>query len=314
MRTGGQAAVYFVTDHLGSTNKLVDPYGAPLAGERQLYKPWGEKRLSTSISLTRVGYTGQYDDSYINLYWIGSRWYDLALGRWIQPDPIVPLANQGTQAWDRYAYVNNSPVNFSDPTGHSMKDDSQGSGSEHLNETLKYFTDYGKHGDKFNEFYSTVHFAEVAYADAVIDGVIDEGEATVLEAYEKAIDQTYNLANAFVRQKDYSYDNVSSSANSIIIRAATQGFNTCYEVLIVGAVVVVVRFGHGARHLEGSGLSSKQVEAAIADQVQAAVNSSSGPPGAFWGRVTVEGAPIEYRAWILPDGSINVGTYYFPKK
>ncbi len=36
MRTGGQAAVYFVTDHLGSTNKLVDPYGALLPGERQL--------------------------------------------------------------------------------------------------------------------------------------------------------------------------------------------------------------------------------------------------------------------------------------
>ena len=34
--------------------------------------------------------------------------------------------------------------------------------------------------------------------------------------------------------------------------------------------------------------------------------------GGFWGRVTVEGQTIEYRAFTLPDGTINVGTYYPP--
>ena len=33
---------------------------------------------------------------------------------------IVPEAAQGVQAWDRYAYVNNSPVNFNDPSGHCL--------------------------------------------------------------------------------------------------------------------------------------------------------------------------------------------------
>jgi len=40
------------------------------------------------------------------------------LGRWIQPDSIIP-PNQGVQAWDHFAYVNNSPLNAVDPTGHS---------------------------------------------------------------------------------------------------------------------------------------------------------------------------------------------------
>ncbi len=30
----------------------------------------------------------------------------------------MPQASQGVQAWDRYAYVNNSPIGNSDPSGH----------------------------------------------------------------------------------------------------------------------------------------------------------------------------------------------------
>jgi hypothetical protein len=33
---------------------------------------------------------------------------------------MVPEAVQGVQAWDRFAYVNNSPVNFNDPSGHCL--------------------------------------------------------------------------------------------------------------------------------------------------------------------------------------------------
>ncbi len=36
----------------------------------------------------------------------------------MSPDTIVPTSTQGTQAWDRYAYVNNSPLKFIDATGH----------------------------------------------------------------------------------------------------------------------------------------------------------------------------------------------------
>jgi hypothetical protein len=45
-------------------------------------------------------------------------WYDPSLGRFVQADIIVPTSTQGTQAWDRYAYVNNNPVRYNDPSGH----------------------------------------------------------------------------------------------------------------------------------------------------------------------------------------------------
>lgn len=85
-----------------------------------MYKPWGEKRYPTGASglPTTYRYTGQRQESYINLYWYGSRWYDDSLGRFTQPDTIVPDSSQGTQAWDRYSYVNNNAVNHTDPSGH----------------------------------------------------------------------------------------------------------------------------------------------------------------------------------------------------
>jgi hypothetical protein len=45
---------------------------------------------------------------------------DPSLGRFTSPDTIVPTGTQGTQAWDRYAFVNNNPVRYTDPTGHDL--------------------------------------------------------------------------------------------------------------------------------------------------------------------------------------------------
>jgi len=85
-----------------------------------LYRAFGEQRYSSGTTPTDYRYTGQLEQATIGLYYYGARWYDPALGRFTQPDTIVPLESQGVQAWDRYAYVNNSPVNYTDPTGHDV--------------------------------------------------------------------------------------------------------------------------------------------------------------------------------------------------
>jgi RHS repeat-associated protein len=56
----------------------------------------------------------------LGLHFYGARWYDSLLGRFIQADTFVPLESQGVQAWDRFAYVNNNPVRYTDPTGHCI--------------------------------------------------------------------------------------------------------------------------------------------------------------------------------------------------
>ena len=69
---------------------------------------------STSLAYR---FTGQRWDGVIRLYDYNARYYDPATGRFIQPDTIVP--NPGNpQDLNRYTYVRNNPVRYSDPTGH----------------------------------------------------------------------------------------------------------------------------------------------------------------------------------------------------
>ncbi|HMN00825.1 MAG TPA: RHS repeat-associated core domain-containing protein [Anaerolineales bacterium] len=62
------------------------------------------------------------------IYFFNARWYDGSLGRFLSPDTIVPTSTQGTQAWDRYAFVNNNPVRYTDPSRHRVDDGCQTEG------------------------------------------------------------------------------------------------------------------------------------------------------------------------------------------
>jgi len=76
----------------------------------------GEVRYSSGTQQTSYGYTGQYSyTADFGLMYYNARWYDPALGRFAQADTIVPA---GVQGYDRYAYVNNNPMRYTDPSGH----------------------------------------------------------------------------------------------------------------------------------------------------------------------------------------------------
>ncbi len=54
-----------------------------------------------------------------------ARRYDPALGRFIQPDTLVPDPGD-PQALNRYSYVGNNPVRYTDPSGHRVVEDNFG--------------------------------------------------------------------------------------------------------------------------------------------------------------------------------------------
>lgn len=119
--TGTSGLDWLLGDHLGSTTVTADANRGTLLTELR-YKAWGETRYSWGTTPTSYRFTGQRsEESSIGLYYYGARWYDPVLGRWNQPDTVIP-ENQGVQAWDRMAYTNNNPVRFNDPSGHMCSD------------------------------------------------------------------------------------------------------------------------------------------------------------------------------------------------
>jgi RHS repeat-associated protein len=74
-------------------------------------------RATTGVFDTERGFTGQVFDSGTGLGFYNARYYDTALGRFISPDSIVPDAAQ-PGLFNRFVYVSNNPLKYTDPTGH----------------------------------------------------------------------------------------------------------------------------------------------------------------------------------------------------
>ncbi len=81
------------------------------------YKAWGEDRYTSGTIPTTYRYTGQRQEAALGLYFYDARWYDPSLGRFVQPDTIQPDPGD-PQNLNRFSYVRNNPLRFTDPTGH----------------------------------------------------------------------------------------------------------------------------------------------------------------------------------------------------
>ena len=111
---------YLRGDHLGGTNVTANGTNGAELG-RVLYRPWGETRLSSGSTPTTWRFTGQREDATIGLYFYNARYLDPQLGRFVQPDIIVP--NPGDpQSLNRYSYVLNNALRYTDPTGMFSED------------------------------------------------------------------------------------------------------------------------------------------------------------------------------------------------
>ena len=75
---------------------------------------------------------------------------------------------------------------------------------------------------------------------------------------------------------------------------------------------VLFRSAHALPHIIAIGIPPDRIEESIELQVSGDCSDASST-GSFWGRLVMDGVLIEYRAYTLPDRSINVGTYYRAK-
>ena len=107
----------------GDVVRILNASGAEVVS--YAYDAWG-KVLSVSGSLSStVGaanpfrYRGYYYDTETGWYYLNTRYYDPNVGRFLSPDTILG-ANGGLLGYNLYAYCNNNPVMFADPSGQSL--------------------------------------------------------------------------------------------------------------------------------------------------------------------------------------------------
>jgi RHS repeat-associated protein len=112
----GSTLNWLLGDHLGSTAITVDDDGTAEVGELRYYA-YGATRYSSGSTPTSYRFTGQREDATIGLYFYNARYYDAALGRFVQADTIVPEPGN-PQSLNRYSYVVGNPLRYIDPTGH----------------------------------------------------------------------------------------------------------------------------------------------------------------------------------------------------
>ncbi len=106
---------WLLADHLGSTSTTANEDGSWNSTIK--YTAFGDTRETSGITPTKYRYTGQLLEAEVGLYYYVARFYDPVTMHFTQADTIMPNATNSA-SYDRYAYVLNNPVRFSDPTGH----------------------------------------------------------------------------------------------------------------------------------------------------------------------------------------------------
>nr|WP_259639738.1 RHS repeat-associated core domain-containing protein [Pseudomonas syringae group genomosp. 3] len=106
---------YFHNDISGSPLAATDGSGNLLWKEN--YKPYGEKLSQAApIGSNKIGFHGKAFDDDTGLSYMGARYYDPVLGRFMGMDP-VDFQENNLHSFNRYTYVNNNPYKYVDPNG-----------------------------------------------------------------------------------------------------------------------------------------------------------------------------------------------------
>jgi RHS repeat-associated protein len=130
---GTREISYLLKDHLGSIDTITDESG--FIKQKLYFDAWGKKHIIasanlkaslnsfTTLSLTQLldiskrGFTGHESVDHADIIHMNGRIYDPTLGRFLQADPHIQ-APKNSQSYNRYAYVLNNPLSYTDPTGY----------------------------------------------------------------------------------------------------------------------------------------------------------------------------------------------------
>ncbi len=100
---------YLHPDHLGSVRMTTNSSGNVLA--KTTWDAYGNEVDATAPSGTPFGYAGGYTDDETGFIYLRARYYDPETAQFVSRDPLEVMTGSA------YGYIDNSPVNGTDPTG-----------------------------------------------------------------------------------------------------------------------------------------------------------------------------------------------------
>ncbi len=315
---------YLLADHLGSTTTTLSSTGTVLASQQ--YYPFGGTRPSSDPMVTDKLFTGHQQEG--DLYYMRARFYRPDAGRFLQPDSIVPDYTN-PQSLNRYSYVLNNPLAYTDPTGHCGFSANDARSNNLLGlcgpgTNRSYGISLPTHASGWpGNTYSEQHGGR-GILDRVRIALGDFGAGTLPVAGEVCGGiEAATGRSCFGDSLTWQERGISAGfifvpfIGSSMFRSgdeAADALNAGKRALQGGEITdtfrggnLTITFKHGGRHATELGLNVGKVNQAIADDV--AMRAAQAPGGGFYGIVRVDGIPLEYRAHVLPDGTINVGTY-----
>ncbi|MFH0783494.1 MAG: RHS repeat-associated core domain-containing protein [Pseudomonadota bacterium] len=101
---------YFINDHLGTPQRLVNATGTVVW--QAAYLPFGKAQITVETVKNNLRFPGQYYDAETGLHYNWHRFYDPETGRYISADPIGLDGGMNL-----YTYVSGNPLNWFDLDG-----------------------------------------------------------------------------------------------------------------------------------------------------------------------------------------------------
>ncbi len=203
------------------------------------YDPYGVVTQASGASQTAYGYTNEYTSQ--GLVYLRARYYAPYLNQFIQPDTIVPDPRIPAD-WNKYTYVRDNPINYTDPTGHIPENEHARKRAELILEKLN--TIYGVHIKKdwgyLNEFADTNNL----YIDPSMGCQWMPGNWRSVHELELVLDAVKDMARELGTPERFK--TAMNHRPVRILRVPTRTYFGSAAMTTVGEIVVIPNYIFGS--------------------------------------------------------------------
>ncbi|MEU5690795.1 RHS repeat-associated core domain-containing protein [Actinosynnema sp. NPDC020468] len=256
-------------DHQGTNQVAINPATMDVTQRRQT--PYGGARGGVPASWPdRLGFVGGRNDE-SGLVTVGARQYDTASGRFLSADPVID--NNDPQQLNGYAYANNNPVTYSDPTGLFINCGPDGvacglhaASSPYPSAGSNYTPTYYQERDTYIAINRQVQYQQTVYKEEMAKAMAEQGISA--EDYAKALEESHKTKWDVIKEVAWEVLKDISGWNDIV-DCFTKG-----DIMACGGLVLgLVPWGKVGKILQAGVKAFKAVErlASIVDKAQGIV-------------------------------------------